>query len=175
MRSRPVRALAVCALVSVLTLVPRADSTVQSLPFSQAWTDTGLITADDNWSGIPGIVGYRGDALVSSTAVNPQTVLAEAGPTGAVVDVNANRTDQNTFTTGGVSEFHLADPVVAFQGSGTADAPHIVATVSTTGLSNVHVAYTLRDIDGSADNAVQPVALQFRVGTTGNYTNVPAA
>ncbi len=33
----------------------------------------------------------------------------------------------------------------------------------------------VRDIDGSADNAVQPVALQYRVGTTGNFTNLPAA
>ena len=30
------------------------------------------------------------------------------------------------------------------------------------------------DIDGSTDNSVQPVALQYRVGSTGDFVNVPA-
>ena len=38
----------------------------------------------------------------------------------------------------------------------------------------IRVSYTLRDLDGSVDNAIQPVALQFRVGSTGPFTNVPA-
>jgi hypothetical protein len=33
----------------------------------------------------------------------------------------------------------------------------------------------LRDVDGSADNAIQPVALQYRVGFSGNFTNVSEA
>jgi predicted extracellular nuclease len=149
-----------------------ANDTTQSLPFAQAWSNTGLITVNDDWSSVPGIVGYRGDALTSTTAVDPQTVTADGAATP--VDVNANLTAPNTFATGGVSEFEMTDPVVAFQGSGTARAPHLVASISTSGLANVGVSYTLRDIDGSADNAIQPVALQYRVGNTGSYTNVPA-
>ncbi len=175
MRSMSVRAAAVCALVLVFALIPRADASVQTLPFSHAWTNTALIATDDNWSSVPGIVGYRGDGMAGTTAVDPRTVVADAGSSGPVVDVNANQTNPNTFTTGGVAEFHLADPVVALQGSATARAPHLVVTVSTTGLTAIRVSYQLRDIDGSTDNAVQPVALQFRVGTSGNYTNVPAA
>src|SRR6185369_13779818 len=59
-------------------------------------------------------------------------------------------------------------------GSGTADAPHLVISINTTGSSGIVVAYNLRDIDGSTDNAVQPVALQYRVGSSGNFTNLPA-
>jgi hypothetical protein len=81
----------------------------------------------------------------------------------------------DTFTTGGVTEFEITNPVVALQGSGTADAPHIVINLNTTGQSNIAISYNVRDIDGSADNAVQPVALQYRIGATGNFTNVPAA
>ena len=159
-------------LLSVSLRVANADTTAQTLPFSQNWTNTGLITADDNWAGVPGIIGYRGDALTSSTGVDPQTVVAEGTN---VVDVNANRSDPNTFTTGGVSEFDgIANPVVAFQGSATARAPHLVITLNTTGQTSINVSYNLRDIDGSADSSVQPVALQYRVGTTGNYTNIPA-
>jgi uncharacterized protein len=32
----------------------------QPLPFAQAWTNTALIAASDAWSGVPGILGYRG-------------------------------------------------------------------------------------------------------------------
>ncbi|HYK20142.1 MAG TPA: lamin tail domain-containing protein, partial [Pyrinomonadaceae bacterium] len=148
----------------------RANNTAQSLPFSQNWTNTALITVDDDWSGVPGIVGFRGDGLTSSTGVNPQTVLAES----TVVDVIANQTNPNTLITGGVAEFQLANPVVALQGSGTARAPYIQFHLNTTGFSGINVSYNLRDIDGSADNAIQQVALQFRVGSSGNFTNVPA-
>jgi hypothetical protein len=50
-----------------------------------------------------------------------------------------------------------------------------VINLDTTGESGITVAYTVRDIDGSSDNAVQPVALHYRVGAVGNYTNVPDA
>ncbi|MBK8984725.1 MAG: ExeM/NucH family extracellular endonuclease [Chloroflexi bacterium] len=35
------------------------------------------------------------------------------------------------------------------------------------------MAYNIRDIDGSADNAIQPVALHYRVGDSGDFTNLP--
>jgi DNA/RNA endonuclease G (NUC1) len=164
--------LVLALLAIVVCFSVSADNSVQSLPFSQNWTNTGLITTDDNWSGVPGIVGFRGDGLTGSTGVDPQTVLGEGA--APVVDVNANQTNPNTFTTGGVAEFHLANPVVALQGSGTARAPYIQFHLNTTGFSGINVSYNLRDIDGSTDNAIQPVALQFRVGSTGNFINVPA-
>ncbi len=150
-----------------------ADTAPQTIPFSQNWSDTSMISVDDNWSGVSGIVGYRGDNLTGATATDPQTILASGD---SVIDVNANQTNPNTFTTGGVAEFStLADPVVALQGSGTADAPFLLISLVTTGKFGIHVSYNLRDIDGSTDNAIQPVALQYRVGTTGSFTNIPAA
>jgi len=137
-------------------------------PFSQNWTDTGLISVDDNWDNVPSIVGFRGDGL---TGIDPQTILAEG--TG-VVDVNANQTNPNTFTTGGVAEFEISDPVVALQGSGTAGAPFLLLYLNTTGVQNVSVNYLLRDLDGSTDNSIQPIALQYRVGTTGDFINISA-
>ncbi|HLB45787.1 MAG TPA: Ig-like domain-containing protein, partial [Anaerolineales bacterium] len=149
-----------------------ADGIYQSLPYTQDWSNTGLITINDDWSGVPGVIGYRGDALTSVNDVNPQTVLGQESP--LVVDVNVNQTNPNTFATGGVAEFHLANPVVALNGSGTADAPYVVFHINTTGFSSINVSYNLRDLDGSIDNAVQQVALQYRIGDTGNFTNVPA-
>jgi MYXO-CTERM domain-containing protein len=165
-----VRYLLVASSLFALTTPALADTTPQPLPFLQNWSNTGLVTTDDDWSGVPGIIGYRGDGLASTTGVDPQTITAES----TIVDVNANRTDPNTFATGGIAEFELADPVVALNGSSTASAPHLVVTFTTTGKSGITVAYALRDLDGSADNSMQQVALQYRVGTTGAFTNVPA-
>lgn len=154
------------------TLAP-TDNTAQSLPYSQNWTDTSLITTDDDWSGVSGVVGYRGDGLTSSNDVDPRTVLADG--TTTPVDVNANQTNPNTFTTGGVAEFHITDATVALQGSSTASAPFLLINLNTTGRQSITVSYTLRDIDGSADNAAQQIALHYRVGNSGAWTNVPAA
>ena len=156
----------------VAVQLARADGVYQSLPYSQDWSNTALITANDDWAGVPGVIGYRGDGLTSVNDVDPQTVLGQESP--LVVDVNANQTNPNTFTTGGVTEFQLTNSVVALTGSGTADAPYVVFHVNTAGLSNINVSYNLRDLDGSTDNAVQQVALQYRIGETGNFSNVPA-
>src|SRR5438445_4508500 len=93
--SRMLQALALAALTAVSA---SADNTAQTLPFSQDWSNTGLITTDDNWSGVPGFVGYRGDDLTDTTATDPQTILADG--TQTPVDVNANRRDPNTFING---------------------------------------------------------------------------
>lgn len=163
--------LVLATLLSTAIFAAHADNTPQPLPYAQSWTNTALIAANDNWGGIPGVVGYRGDNITGGTGVDPQTLLGEGT---AVVDVIANQTSPNTVSTGGVAEFELADPVVALNGSGTADAPYVLINLDTTGQHGINVAYKLRDLDGSADNAVQPVALQYRVGNSGNFTNVPA-
>jgi hypothetical protein len=147
--------------------------TALALPLEQSWSDTGLIVGDDDWSGVAGIVGHRGDELVATTGADPQTVLADGAATP--LDVIANASNPSALFTGGVAELELADPAVALQPSGTADAPHLVLTFETTGFGAIKVSYRLRDLDGSDDDAVQPVALQYRIGTTGDYANVPAA
>jgi hypothetical protein len=149
------------------------SQTPQSLPFFQDWTNTGLITADNNWTNVPGIIGYRGDNLVFTSGIDPRTILVDG--TTSPVNVLANQSNPNFVSTGGVAEFHIANPVVALQGSGTADAPHLVIALNTLGLQTINVQFNLRDIDGAADNAVSQVALQYRVGTTGNFTNVTTA
>lgn len=169
------RVLAATAVLLAILPSPasRADSTPQTLPFSQNWSNPALITATDNWGGVPGITGYRGDDLTTATGTDPQTIVADG--TSTPINVIANQANPN-ITNGGVAEFDgIANPTVALQGSGTADAPFLLITLNTLGRSGITVSYNLRDIDGSADNAVQPVALHYRVGNSGSFTNVPAA
>ena len=126
--------------------------------FSQDWSNSELITTNDDWSSVPSIVGFRGDGLTTSTGADPQTVVGES----TIVDVNANQTT-GTFSTGGVSEFALTNPVVGLAGSGTADAPYLQLHLDASGRQDIQVSYLLRDIDSSADNAIEPVALQYAV------------
>ncbi|MBX7218680.1 MAG: putative Ig domain-containing protein [Blastocatellia bacterium] len=156
-------------------LTVKADANPQVLPLSQNWTTTTLITANDNWSGVAGIEGYLGQDITTTTGVDPQTLLTTSAIANDL-DVIANQNNPNTNATGGVGEFDgIANPTIALQGSGTADAPYVMLYLNTTGQSGITVSYNLRDIDGSTDNAVQPVALQYRVGNTGNFTNIPTA
>ncbi len=119
------------------------------------------------------IVGYRGDDAAQSTGADPQLIVADTFST--VIDVNVNQANPDTMTTGGVSEFALANPVIALQGSAAADSPNLVLYLDLTSVESVTVSFSLRDIDGSTDNAAQPVVAQFRIGTTGDFTNLPAA
>lgn len=139
-------------------------------PLAQSWSDTDLIRADDDWSGVPGIAAYRGDGLVAAPGTDPRDVVADGS--GTPLDVAANRTDPAAIgLAAGVAEFELPNPVVALRGSATASAPHLVVALDTRDRSGIVLRLRLRDIDTVAD-AVQPIAVQYRVGGTGNYGNL---
>jgi uncharacterized protein len=160
----------VIALTASMAL---ADATYQTIPFAQDWTDINLITVNNDWSMVPGIIGYRGDDPAGTvTGVDPQTILLD-DPL-LVINAIANQLAPNTLTTGGVAEFEITNPVVALNGSGTADWPYLQLHLNTLNWATVTVSFNLRDIDGSTDNSIQQIALQYRIGTTGTWTNLPA-
>src|SRR5690606_37664553 len=114
--------------------------------FSQNWNNTSLITTNDDWSGVPSIIGYLGDNLSASTATDPQTVLLP----GTTVDVIAQSTIGNN--EGGVHEIELPIQTIALQGSATADAPHIVIHLNTTGRQDIQISYRLIELDQTTAN-----------------------
>ena len=68
--------------VSAARLQAPDDGSYQTPPFSQNWTNTGLITTNDDWSGVPGIIGYLGNYDAGSPVnVDPQTLLADYSTT----------------------------------------------------------------------------------------------
>ncbi|MCD9189593.1 MAG: carboxypeptidase-like regulatory domain-containing protein [Pyrinomonadaceae bacterium] len=146
-------------------------------PYLQNWSDTVSINTDDNWDNFIAITGFRGDNLTTGVGVDPQTVLAPGDATP--IDVIANQSNPNTLVQGGVAEFDgLANPTVALKGDDTADAPNLLIRLNTKNCPDskvMTVAYNVRDLDSTANNAVQQVALQYRLGFTGNFTNVPGA
>ena len=149
-----------------------ADNSPRPLPLTQDWADRGLIATDDDWSNVAGIIGHRGDQLTPATGTDPREVVADGARTP--IDVIANRSSLDTLTTGGLAELEAGGEAVALQPSNTADAPHLVLSLDTRSSNAVRVAYVLRDLDASNDDAEQPMALQYRVGRTGEFTDVPA-
>src|SRR5689334_13185814 len=94
-----------------------------SQPLIQNWTDTSLITTNDNWSAIPSIRGFLGQDITTATGANPED-LHGVSTVANDLDVIANQRIP-TITNGGVAEFQgILNPTIALQGSGTADAPH---------------------------------------------------
>lgn len=138
--------------------------------FLQDWSNTSLISTTDDWSGVPSIVGFRGDDITGATGADPRNLVGDGT---VVIDVNANQTSPNSFSTGGVTEFQITDPTIALTGSGTADAPYIVLYLDATNRKDIHLELDVRDLDASTDNATQSFNIQYRIGETGAWTNVP--
>src|ERR1700741_2253762 len=90
--------------------------------FLQTWTNTGLITVNNDWSNVESIVGYKGENVTSGTGKDPRLVTGEGTDGKNIPFVSANQTNGN-FATGGVAEFQLADPTIGIKGSGSAQAP----------------------------------------------------
>jgi predicted extracellular nuclease len=142
---------------------------IASLPYVQDWSDAGLITANDSWSGVTGVQGYLGQGITGATGVDPQSLTgesAEANDTDVVANAAA------TATNGGVLE--VEGNTIAIQGSGTADAPYVAFHLDLSGRTNVSFAFNAKDLDASGDDATQQIAVQYRVGATGAFTNLPA-
>jgi hypothetical protein len=149
------------------------DNTYHALasgPLTQNWSNTSLISTNNNWSAVPSIIGYNGSGIVSGFDYPAQNVFGF----NTVQDVSRNQTNPNTLTPGanGVAEFEIADPVVALAGSTTAKAPNLVFHVDTRGTAGVRIQMNLRDIESSADNAPQQIAIQQRVGESDPFDTI---
>jgi hypothetical protein len=136
------------------------------------------ITSNDDWSGIASVEGYSGRNLTNTHGINPQTVLGtEAAclslPCAGQTQVNADKGNPSAFNAGGVTEFDRQAPY-AFGIQGNVQSnPYLVFYLNTTGRSNVTISYDIVDIDFGSNDSVSQVALQYRVGQTGNFTNLP--
>ena len=92
-----VPALIAVFVLSVVAIVPvAANNTAQALPFAQDWTNTNLITVNDNWSGVPGVTGFRGQDITTGVDIDPQTLLGKSTLAG---DLDVFRTSPRSSRT----------------------------------------------------------------------------
>jgi hypothetical protein len=149
-----------------------------NLSFSVNAGNVNQISSNDNWSGVPSVEGYYGQGLTATHGVDPRTVLgteftgnalAQSGDT----QVNANKGNPSAYNAGGVTEFDTGTFLaIGFQGNVQSN-PYLVFYLNTTNRQNVTISYTVMDIDGGNNNAVTPLALQYRVGNSGLFSNLP--
>ncbi|MEO6391276.1 MAG: carboxypeptidase-like regulatory domain-containing protein, partial [Pyrinomonadaceae bacterium] len=148
-----------------------------SLSLSIAPSNFALITSNDDWSVVNSVEGYFGQNLTATHGIDPQTVLTSEFatlPSPGNTQVSANKGNPSAFNAGGVAEFDTGTYLsLGLQGNVQAN-PYLVFYLNTTGRVNVTIDYTVQDIDGGSNSSVSPLALQYRVGETGNFTNVPA-
>jgi hypothetical protein len=174
----PMLVLAALVVAAVMAI---GNSTDQTLPFSQNWTNTALISANNDWSAVPGIRGFLGDVTTGNvTNVDPSTLTTDVGATTTdfvFANLTINPSGQSS---GGPAEFESGadlggNPTVAMQGSGTSDAPHLILYVSSVGKQNLNLSYNLRDVDCQAaipGGTGQSFNAQYRIGGAGTWTNL---
>lgn len=156
-----------------------ANLSGDSFNFSLHAGNTNMITSNDNWLGVASVEGYQGNGLTGAQGIDPQTVLGTgfAGnglPGAGSTQVNANKGNPSAYNAGGVTEFDSGTYLaIGLQGSVQAN-PYLVFYMNSLGRGPITMSYDIIDIDAGSNSAVSPVALQYRIGNSGNFTNVPA-
>lgn len=172
-------------LLHRLEIAPRASANnsyaalaASNFSFSIHSGNTNMISSNDDWASVPAVEGYFGQNLTGTHGVDPQTVLGTefSGNTlpNGPRQVSANKGNPSAYNAGGLAEFDSGSYLaMGFQGNVQAN-PYLVFYLNTAGRSNVTFTYDVIDIDGGSNNAVSPIALQYRVGANGNFTNLPS-
>jgi uncharacterized protein len=179
-------ALLVAGLISIDGLALRgaratgtyANLGTAPLNFGISPATLNLIQTNDDWSGVASVEGYFGQNLTATHGVDPQTVLtaefANSQLPSSPTHVSANKGNPSAFNAGGIAEFDTGTYLsVGLQGNVQAN-PYLVFYANTLNRSAVTVGYEVTDIDSGNNNSVSRLALQYRVGNSGPFTNVPA-
>jgi hypothetical protein len=169
----------------ILPLEAKANSTYYSLGsgnlnFSINAATADLIKTNNVWTNVASVEGYCGGGLANTFGVDPQTILTTefSGNTlpNSPTCVAANKGNPSAFNAGGLAEFDddRNSPMgIGFQGNVTARAPYMVFYLNTLGRSNIMFRYDATDLDDGSNDSVSQVALQYRVGETSNFINIP--
>jgi 5'-nucleotidase len=152
------------------------SSAISSFPYTQDWSG---LTATSTWADFPGVEGFTtGTSIAASNLPNTTdvgTLTAEGTLTSNLV-VRTGTAAPNGDSNGGVLAYpNIANKTVALSATGSVTTPLLAFHLDTTGRAGFSVDYDVQDLDSSADDQPTRVALQYRVGTSGAYTNVPSA
>jgi len=169
-------ALALSGLTALQTAPASASvsAKISTFPYSQNWSG---LTTTSTWADFPGVEGFSAGTSIAAANLPNTTDVGTLTAEGTLVSSLVARTGNtpNSDSNGGVLTYGAAtDRTVALSATSGITTPMLVLHLDTTGQSGINVAYDVQDLDGSADDQPTRVALQYRVGTSGAYTNVPA-
>ncbi|KRB73017.1 hypothetical protein ASE01_19765 [Nocardioides sp. Root190] len=169
-------ALAVSGLAAVAASPAEASvsAKITTFPYVQDWS---TLSSASTWGDFDGVEGFSTTTTIS--AANPANTtdvgtLTAEGTLVSSLSLQAANTP-NTVSTGGVLAFHSAtNKTLALSATGSITTPLLVFHLDTTGESGIGIEYDVQDLDSGTDDQPTRVALQYRVGTSGAYTNIPA-
>ncbi|MFC7496307.1 MULTISPECIES: ExeM/NucH family extracellular endonuclease [unclassified Nocardioides] len=185
-RKRLAGGAALAVVASGLLLLPSAPAQaavatkISTFPYVQDWSG---LTSASTWADFPGIEGFTSANTIvannQSNATDLGTLTNEGTLTSAYTA--ANNTALVSHTSAGVYGYYngltvdgvAGNKVVGLQTTGANAGTHLLLHLDTTGKQGLSVSYDLYDLM-TANDQPQRVALQYRVGTSGPYTNVPA-
>ncbi len=137
--------------------------------FTQDWANAGLITTNNNWSGVGSVVGTGGTGLGLSAGADPRGITI---PSTGAQQVTANEGgNPEDVTYSGIAEFQSLQ-VVAFRADATNQAPNLVLHLNTNAVNGVTVSFDVKDINPAPRSSTQPIAVQYRLSTDANFTNL---
>jgi hypothetical protein len=152
-----------------------------SLTLTSSPSVADLIDANNDWSLVNYVEGYKGDNL-SAEGTDPQLVtntefVSNILPIdGSETFIQANKGNTSAVNNGGLAEFDRApdalDICYGFQGNVQSDNPYMVFYINTTGYNDIKMSYRVRDVDAGNNSSVSAIALQYRIGNTGPFINL---
>jgi hypothetical protein len=143
---------------------------------TQNWSDSSLIATSNDWSNVPSIQGFSTVDGASGEGLDPRTLTGNSSnlDVAASVFTSPSQYNPNLGQHGGVTEFQDFG-IVGLGGGLNATAPNLVFYLDTTGVdSPIKVNFDVQDLDGSTRNSEEQLNVQYRIGETGPWTNVPS-
>ncbi len=149
---------------------------ISSFPYTQDWSTLSSLST---WADFPGVEGFTTgthDRRGESREHDRRRDADGRGDAHLQPRAAVDRHHPQHRLDGGVLGFYaVTDKTVALSATSAFPTPVLVFHLDTTGKTGIGFAYDVEDLDSSADDQPTRVALQYRVGTSGAYTNVPEA
>jgi hypothetical protein len=124
---------------------------------------------------VPSILGYDGADANGIAGTDPCTLTEN--PLGSQA-VSVGRQHPSIITDVAVAQFipgpgsQVTNTVVGIRGQTDFDAPALLIHLNATGRQSINLTFDAVDIDESGANALSTVAVQWRAGTSGPFSNV---
>src|SRR5882724_5324302 len=141
---------------------------------TQNWSNSSLLNTPNDWSNIPSIVGFATVDGAHGHDTDPRTLTGDSEDPDIATNVSKSPSgfNPNSGQHGGIAEFQ--DFGIVALGGSHHDAPNLVFYLDTTGISApVNVAFDVQDLDGSSRDSQEQLNVQYRIGETGPWVNVP--
>ncbi|MBN8920273.1 MAG: Hint domain-containing protein [Rhizobiales bacterium] len=141
----------------------------------QNWSQASLLSGADDWSGVPSIQGFSNVQFGSGVGTDARAFVFDSVNADIATNIftSPSQFSTETGTNGGVAEFQDFG-IVGLGAGGAASVPNLVLYLDTTDMSApVTLNFDVQDLDSTSNDAVQQLNVQYRIGDTGNWTNLP--